>query len=289
LVSFNLARGLPPIECDPSQVRQIVLNLLTNASEALGERAGRIDVETRRAEPSADGAERIMLEVRDEGCGMDEATRMRMFDPFFTTKFAGRGLGLAAALGVARRHQASIEVESEVGRGTTVRVFFQASARERSAPFAASPGDGWQGSGTILVVEDEPALRRMTARILAGAGFSVLSAAEGPEALALFRAHRQDIRAVLLDLTMPGVSGSEVLSALRALDPNVRVVICSGYSEVEVCSRLDAAPDAVLLKPFRPRELLARLREVLARPRDAAPRRSAKLRGSGESTAPGAI
>ncbi|HXV37727.1 MAG TPA: MASE1 domain-containing protein, partial [Myxococcota bacterium] len=221
LVSFNLARDLPPIECDPSQVRQIVMNLLTNASEALGERAGRIDVETRLAEPAADGAERVMLEVRDDGCGMDDATRMRMFDPFFTTKFAGRGLGLAAALGIARRHQASIEVESAVGRGTTVRVCFPASPRERSAPFAASPGDGWRGTGTVLVVEDEPALRRMTAGILAGAGFGVLTAADGREALALLRAHRHEIRAVLLDLTMPGISGSEVLSALRALDPDV--------------------------------------------------------------------
>ncbi|HXV36228.1 MAG TPA: response regulator, partial [Myxococcota bacterium] len=164
-----------------------------------------------------------------------------------------------------------------------------ASPRERSAPFAASPGDGWRGSGALLVVEDEPALRRMTAGMLVGAGFRVLTAADGREALALFRAHRHEVRAVLLDLTMPGVSGSEVLSALRALDPDVRVVICSGYSEVEVCSRLDAIPDAVLLKPFRPRELLARLREVLERPRGATPRRPERRRGSGGSTDPGAF
>jgi PAS domain S-box-containing protein len=275
VVNFHLAQDLPPIECDPSQIRQIAMNLLTNASEALGEEEGRIDVETRRGEPAADGTERVVLEVRDEGCGMDEDTRLRMFDPFFTTKFAGRGLGLAAALGIARRHQASIEVESAIGEGTTVRVSFLASSRGVGGGVKASPRDSWRPGGTILVVDDEPAVRNMAKRVLRRAGFVVLSAADGREALALFRERREEIGAVLLDITMPGIAGSEVLSALRLLRPDVPVVVCSGYSESEISSRLgEAVPDAVLLKPFRRPELLARLREVLERPRDGAKHRS---------------
>ena len=266
VVNFQLALDLPPIECDSSQIRQIAMNLLTNASEALGEGEGRIDVETRR-EPTTDGTDLVVLEVRDTGCGMDEDTRMRIFDPFFTTKFAGRGLGLAAALGIARRHQASIEVESAMGQGTAVRVCFPASSRGVSGSVRASSRDSWRPGGTILVVDDEPALRSMAKRVLGRAGFVVLSAADGREALALFRERRREIRAVLLDLTMPGIPGSEVLSALRVLEAEVPVVVCSGYSEREIASRLgEVVPDAVLLKPFRPPELLARLREVLERP-----------------------
>jgi CheY-like chemotaxis protein len=269
VVNFHLARDLSPIECDPSQIRQVVMNLLTNASEALGEEEGQINVETRRGEPTADGTDRVVLEVRDTGCGMDEGTRLRMFDPFFTTKFTGRGLGLAAALGIARRHQASIEVESAIGQGTVVRVCFSASSRGVSGAVRASSPDSWRPGGTILVVDDEPALRSMAQRVLRREGFVVLSAADGREALALLHEHRQEIRAVLLDLTMRGMSGSEVLSALRMLHGDLPVVVCSGYSEEEIASRLGGVvPDAVLLKPFRPPELLARLRELLERPRD---------------------
>ncbi len=270
VVSFHLGRELSPIECDPSQIRQVVLNLLTNASEALGANEGRIDVATRQGEPTADGRDRVVLEVRDTGCGMDESTRLRMFDPFFTTKFTGRGLGLAAVLGIVRRHQASIEVESRSGEGTAVRLCFPSSCRGVSAAVMASSRDGWQPDGAILVVEDEPALRSMAIRTLRRAGFSVLSAAEGREALALFHEHRQEIRAVLLDLTMPGMSGSEMLSALRLLKADLPVVVCSGHGEHEIVSRLEGlVPDALLLKPFRPADLLSRLRQVLERPRDS--------------------
>jgi PAS domain S-box-containing protein len=261
---FRLAPGLPGVAGDPSQIRQLAMNLLTNASEALGAEEGSIVVETRLGEPDAD---EVVLEVRDSGCGMDEATRARMFDPFFTTKFPGRGLGLAAAVGIARLHRASIEVESEVGQGTLVRVRFPAAVpgEARAAP---EPPEEWRPGGTIVVVDDEPALRSVARRVLVRAGFDVLSAAGGREALEVFRESAEAIRAVLLDLTMPGLSGAEVLSAMRALRPDVAVVAMSGYSEAEMAARFGAeAPDALLAKPFQARDLLSRLREVIEKPR----------------------
>ncbi len=266
-LDFKLAAGLPPIECDPSQIRQIAMNLLTNASEALGEGEGWIHVETRRGEPGADGVDEVVLEVRDTGCGMDEATQLRMFDPFFTTRFAGRGLGLAAALGIVRRHHGSIEVESRVGQGTCVRVRLPAAARGPAEAVAEAPGRAWRPGGTILVVDDEPALRSMAKRVLTGAGFDVLSAADGREALALFRERPREIRAVLLDPTMPGLSGVEVMSA-RAIRADLPVVVCSGYGEAEIASRFGTErPGALLSKPFQPMELLSRVREAIEEPR----------------------
>jgi PAS domain S-box-containing protein len=262
---FELARDLPPVECDPSQVRQVVMNLLTNASEALRGEEGRIDVATRRVPADSSAAEQVELEVRDTGCGMDGETRVRMFDPFFTTKFTGRGLGLAAALGIVRRHQASIDVESEVGRGTVVRVRFAASAHPVSEAMTPSR-DAWKPTGTVLVVEDEDELRTAVGRALGGAGFSVLSAVSGREALETFRERSAEIRVVLLDLTMPDLSGAEVLPALRAIRADVPIVVWSGYAEAEIARRLRGArPDGVLLKPSSLAELLGGLRKALER------------------------
>jgi PAS domain S-box-containing protein len=260
---FDLEQDLPAIECDPSQLRQVVMNLLTNASEALRDAEGRIDVATRRVPAGPDAGEQLELEVRDTGCGMDPETRARMFDPFFTTKFTGRGLGLAAALGIVRRHQASIDVESEVGRGTVVRVRFAASSRPRSEA-APPPREAWTPEGTILVVEDEDELRTAVGRALGGAGFSVLSARDGREALETFRERSAEIRVVLLDLTMPDLSGAEVLPALRAIRADVPIVVWSGYAEAEIGRRLRGArPDGVLLKPSSLEELLAGLRAAV--------------------------
>jgi len=267
-VSFRLARDLPPIECDPSQIRQIVMNLLANASEALGTEEGWIDVETRRGEPDADGRESVLLEVRDTGCGMDGETRARMFDPFFTTKAAGRGLGLAAALGVVTRHRGRLDVESAVGKGTVVRLQLPASPRQAPRAAAAAPSDPWRPGGTILVAEDDLALRLAVERMLSAVGFAVLGASDGREALEVFTAHADEIDAVLLDLTMPVLSGAEVLPALRALRSGVPVVVWTGYSEAELASRLGREkPDVVLSKPLQPSDLLEGLRQALERPK----------------------
>jgi PAS domain S-box-containing protein len=263
--SFDLEPGLPLVEADPAEIRQVVMNLVANASEALGEDGGYVHVATRRGEPGPDGAACVELEVRDTGCGMDEETRARMFDPFFTTKFAGRGLGLAATLGIARRHRASLEVETAVGRGTAVVLRFAASPRRASeAPVETRPA--WTPGGAVLVVDDEAELRAAVARALGGAGFTVLSASDGVEALDVFRRHAGQLRAVLLDLTMPDLSGAEVLSALRALHPDVPVVVWSGHTEAEIAARLRGEkPDAVLLKPSTLSELLAGLQSAIER------------------------
>jgi PAS domain S-box-containing protein len=262
-LGLELARDLPAIECDPAQIRQLVGNLLGNAGEALGAAPGRIHVETRRGEPSGD---EVVLEVRDTGCGMDEATRTRMFDPFFSTKFAGRGLGLSAVQGIVRHHRGSIEVESQPEQGTLVRVRLPvAPGRAAPAP-GPSPAEGARAGDTVLVVDDEPAVRNLARRVLTRAGFTVLCASSGEEALERFRERSGEVRAVVLDLTMPGLSGAEVLAALRGLRPDLPVVVCSGWSEAESAARLrDQRPDAIVAKPYDARALVARLHEVIAK------------------------
>jgi len=187
-----------------------------------------------------------------------------MFDRFFSTKAPGRGLGLAAALGVVRGHRGQLEVQSAPGEGTAVRLYLPASPRTAGqAPAPAPPEDGRPG-GTILVVEDDSTLRAAVERALAANGFGVLTACDGSEAVELFRVHASQIEAVLLDLTLPGLSGAEVLPALRALRRDVPVVVWSGYSDAEIAAHFaGAAPDAVLAKPLQPKDPFAALRSAI--------------------------
>lgn len=267
-LEFDLADGLPAIEADAAQVRQVVLNLVSNASEALGEESGSIRISTgattcdpdpRGGWPSEElsGAPGVFLEVADTGCGMDEETQARMFDPFFSTKFTGRGLGLAGVLGIVRGHGGEVRVRSEPGRGTRIRVLFP--ALERTGEPSRAEGEKatrWRGSGTVLLVDDEELVRRVAARMLEHLGFGVLTAADGREAIRLFRQRRGEILFVLLDLTMPEMSGEEVLRELRRIDPQVRVVIASGYPEEEVARRFAGGElPPIVHKPYRMREL----------------------------------
>jgi PAS domain S-box-containing protein len=276
LLRCQLAEGLPAIVADPAQIRQIVMNLVINAAEAIGDTEGVIGISTgivqsteerlrdsHLVEPLAPG-QYVFLEVTDTGCGMDATTLDKIFDPFFTTKFTGRGLGLAAVLGIVRHHRGTLNVESEPGRGTTFRVLFPASAKTAAAAESGGNPSLWRGKGTILLVDDEEPVRNVTARMLERSGFKVLRAADGREAIELFRAHASEVVCVLLDLAMPRMDGEETFRELFRIQPAVRVVLASGYSDQEIAQRFQNAGLAGFIeKPYRVETLIAKLREVL--------------------------
>jgi two-component system cell cycle sensor histidine kinase/response regulator CckA len=278
-VVLHLERNLPRIEADVGQVRQIVINLATNASEALGDQQGQIAVATGMhwaaagelpslvaGRPMPPGLY-VYLEVSDTGCGMDAATLQRIFDPFFTTKFPGRGLGLAAVQGIVRSHQGSIVVTSAPGKGTTMRVLFPARSGSEPAAAEAPLDDGdplhWRSTGMVLVVEDEEPVRKLARAILEAAGLTVLTAESGVQGVALFREHATDLRAVLLDLTMPGMDGAEVLRAIVEFRPDAPVVLCSGYNEQEIAAEVTGyQPAGFLRKPYLAAELIRQIRAI---------------------------
>jgi CheY-like chemotaxis protein/two-component sensor histidine kinase len=276
-VVYGLASNLPLIEADDAQLGQVVMNLLTNAAEAVGQGEGRIAISTGTTQIDASnklasvlGEELpegtyVHLEVSDTGCGMDSDTRSRIFDPFFTTKFTGRGLGLAAVLGIVRGHGGAIEIESEPGGGTRFRVFFPcASAQSEEVAAEAGAAEQWRGSGTVLVVDDDEGVRELAEETLNRIGFSVLVASNGREGIELFSKHQDEIRAVFLDRTMPGISGKETFEELRRIRSDVRVVLVTGYSEEQTALHF-AVKDLVgfLQKPFPPEKLIKKLREAL--------------------------
>jgi len=275
ILNLNLERGLPPIEADPSQIRQIVMNLIINASEAIGDRSGVITVSvgatrcdeeylsrTELQETLAPGLY-LHLEVADTGCGIGEEARSRIFEPFFSTKFTGRGLGLAAVLGIVRAHKGALKVYSEPGKGTTFKILFPAKEGtvEGARTMEPTPLADWRGKGTILLVDDEESLVALGARMLEHLGFTVLMASDGLQAVELYRERGKEIDLVLMDLTMPHMDGAEAFGELRRLNPGVRVVLASGYSHEDVASRFAGKGlDGVLQKPYT----LLKLRESLA-------------------------
>ncbi len=270
---YSFAPDLPPVEADATQLRQIVMNLITNASEALGDASGVISVTTGvmdcdRAylsesylDDSLPDGRYVYLEVADTGAGMDAATRQKIFDPFFTTKFTGRGLGLAAVLGIVRGHRGAIKVYSEPGRGTTFKVLLPAAAwtaedRCRTVAASAPPSPG----GIILLVDDDPSIRQVGAQMLQRLGFTVLIASHGREGVEVFRARQGDISCVILDLTMPEMGGEEAFRELRRIQRDVRVILSSGYNEQEVIQQFAGKGLAGFVqKPYT----LANLRQVL--------------------------
>jgi CheY-like chemotaxis protein len=205
----------------------------------------------------------VHLEVTDTGGGMDAQTRSRIFEPFFSTKFTGRGLGLAAVLGIVRSHKGALKVYSEPGKGTTFKILFpaQEDAGEGARISASSPLADWRGKGTILLVDDEESLIALGARMLEHLGFTVLTAGDGLQAVDLYRGRGKEIDLVLMDLTMPHMDGAEAFGELRRLNPDIRIVLASGYSHEDVASRFAGKGlSGVLQKPYT----LAKLREALA-------------------------
>ena len=253
------------------------MNLITNASEALGEDAGVIVVrtgvldcdesylkQTYLAEDLSPGSY-IFLEVKDTGGGMDPETRERIFDPFFSTKFVGRGLGLAATLGIVRGHRGALEVDSTPRVGTTFRVLFPAS--DRPLPALATPAPAplpRAGDATILVVDDEALVLNVARQVLERAGYRVLTAADGREGLEMFERHAQDISLVLLDLTMPKMNGDEAVREMRLIKRDVRVLLTSGYNEREATGEIEAPHLAgYIQKPYVAAALLSKVREAM--------------------------
>jgi PAS domain S-box-containing protein len=278
MLHCKFADNPPAIDGDPSQVRQVVMNLVINASEAIGDKEGIITISTGTVvcdqnylrenhfvEPPPPG-DYVFLEVLDTGCGMDAETQAKIFDPFFTTKFTGRGLGLAAVLGIMRQHKGAIKVASESDKGTTFMVMFPVSTKATSQSQPDVAPQSWHGSGTIMVVDDEAAVRNVTRIILERSGFSVLTAADGREAIKLFQKHGGKIVCVLLDLTMPHMDGEETYRELRRIRSNVPVILASGYSEQEIAKHFTGQdPPGFIEKPFAPAALMAKLRDTLSK------------------------
>jgi two-component system cell cycle sensor histidine kinase/response regulator CckA len=277
ILALDLPAGLPSLFADATQMRQIVLNLVLNSVEAVTAPSGVIRVSTGAgvfdfAAPAASLAigepkagAHVWLEVCDDGTGMDATTAAQIFDPFFTTKFVGRGLGMAAVAGIVRSHGGAVEVDSKLGLGTRIRVLLPAGVEVQAPPPPPSVAQSRTG-GVVLVVDDEKNVRSSIELLLHGLGFEVLTACDGAEAVAVFTVESARIDAVLLDLTMPRMSGLEVLKVFRGIAPAVPVILTSGYgaARFEAEPSGGAAPDAVLAKPYSVDHLLATLARVRA-------------------------
>ena len=248
LIRYDLAPVLPEIMADPTQMQQVVMNLVTNASEAIPEgvngaitlRTGELMVEktyiTVTSLPVGLNPGRyVTLEVSDTGCGMTPEVIARIFDPFFTTKFTGRGLGLSALLGIVRSHGGGLKVYSEPGKGTSMKVFLPAADPVGLEGLPAIPAP-WRGTGTLLVVDDETDARAVARAMGTHLGFQVVEASDGEEAVAVFQRRKGEFTLVLMDLTMPRMDGREAFLRMREIDPSVPVVLTSGFSENDAVS-----------------------------------------------------
>jgi PAS domain S-box-containing protein len=271
---YELCPELPAVEVDPVQLQQVAMNLIMNASEALHDGVGEVVIRTTGVDLTDDdevGKELELpagryaaVEVSDTGVGMDAAARARIFDPFYTTKSAGRGLGLAAALGIVRSHRGGIEVESTPGVGTRIRVLLPAATDATPKAVEAHEKVAGTQATTVLVAEDEPPLARVLLVALETAGHRVISAADGREALELFRAHADDISVALLDVTMPGMDGFALLAELRKIAPDLPVVLSSGHSTHGRDPRITEQRNVLFLaKPYQLNELAAAVQSAL--------------------------
>ncbi len=248
-LTLNLGKNLPLIDADPGQMQQVVMNLILNAAEAFEERPGTILVNTKPVtilaqnnpfwhltnQEVVDG-DYVLISVQDDGVGMDAETLDRIFDPFYTTKFTGRGLGLAAVLGIVRGHQGGLHVESQPNVGTTFEIVFPVSSTQIAAPSEESV-DYSAASGVVLVIDDEAPVLEAVQDILELQGIETLTAANGRLGVQTYQAHQDRIDLVLLDWSMPEMNGAETLEALVAINPDVRVILTSGYSETEIADK----------------------------------------------------
>lgn len=276
-LQLRLAPDLPAIEADTAQIQQLIMNLVINGAEAIGENTGTVSITTGYqfftsedfrshflGDTLAPGLY-VKLEVTDTGTGMDRATMARIFDPFFTTKFAGRGLGLAATLGVIRSHKGTVKVYSEVGKGSTFLVLLPAvRAGASEAEIVTAPSETVQGAGTVLVADDEEVIRCTARAMLERHGYKVLLAEHGEQAVALFRASSELVSLVILDLTMPVMGGEEAFEQIRTLRPDVPVLLSSGYSELEATRRFAGKDVAGFVqKPYTSARLLDKVRTAM--------------------------
>jgi two-component system cell cycle sensor histidine kinase/response regulator CckA len=273
-VELRLELGpAPAVLADAAHIQQVIMNLVLNAAEAIGEAPGHVVITT--SERHIDGAEamalsadapltpgrHVLLEVRDSGSGMDAATLKRIFDPFFTTKFTGRGLGLAAVLGIVRAHSGAILVDSTLGKGSTFQVFLPSC--EDNVELPRPPAMSYAGAAVVLVIDDDANVRAALLKMLASCGLQVIEAADGPSGARTASARASEITLVLLDMTMPGMDGEETLRAIRE-HSSVPVVLISGYGEAEATRRFAGLGLAGFLqKPFSSEQLSEKLHQVL--------------------------
>ena len=263
------------IQADVGQIQQVVMNLVINAAEAIGERSGSITLTTRRQlvhavyvptlspGESLEQGQHVVIEVKDDGCGMDAETLAKVFDPFFSTKGTGRGLGLAAVQGIVRSHHGVLRIQSARGAGTTFRVLLPASTARVEERAPEGPPSRKQTGGTVLVVDDEALLRRAACQIIEHFGYTALEASDGLMAVEVFREHADEVSIVLLDMTMPGLSGAETFQEIRRIRRDVPVVLSSGFDEVEATRRFSGEKLAAFLqKPYTAEQLARCLERV---------------------------
>jgi CheY-like chemotaxis protein len=269
---------LPAVEADVAQLQQIVMNLVINGAEAIGEHDGTVQVATGKqwldgtrkrgllATDSVAPGEYVYVEVRDTGHGMNAATVNKIFDPFYTTKFQGRGLGLAAVLGIVRAHRGAIEVESSEGDGSTFRVFFPAMGGSVLTDPKRIEDEGYRGAGLVLLIDDDDSVRHILRRMLTNMGFQVIDAADGDAGARLFNQRASEVVLVIVDMTMPKLNGEETLRAIRQTRPDVPVILISGYNELEATRHFSSKGLAGFLeKPFTATLLSQKVRAALAR------------------------
>ncbi|GJL55650.1 MAG: hypothetical protein NPIRA02_27820 [Nitrospirales bacterium] len=276
-LEYNLLADIPLIEADPSQLRQLIISVLTNASEALGDHNGVITISTGTADtktsqskgwyvtgalPASQG---IYIDVRDTGSGMDSETIPKIFDPFFSTKFTGRGLGLAALLGIVRALNGAVAVTSRTGEGTHFRLLFPSiDSTQSSQTKGNTPDLCWKGKGTALVVDDEEDVRIASQLILEEMGVTVLTAGDGEAGLEVYSRYRHEITLVLLDLTMPRMNGAQLFKEIRALSHDVPCILSSGYNEEEAAQRFQGTGRYDFLqKPYQIDDLIAKVRKII--------------------------
>jgi PAS domain S-box-containing protein len=248
VLRLNLYKQLPAVEADATQIRQIVMNLVINASEAIGDKSGVIAITTGCMDCDKSYIKNvwldenineglyIYLEIADTGCGMNKDTLAKIFDPFFTTKFTGRGLGMAAVLGIVRGHKGAIKVYSEVNKGTTFKILLPASDKRVECFNANYQNDVWKGTGKVLLVDDEETVRGIGSEMLKELGFSPITANDGREAVNIYKV-TPDIDFVILDLTMPHMDGEQCFRELHQIKPDVKIIMSSGFNEQEVSQK----------------------------------------------------
>jgi PAS domain S-box-containing protein len=273
---YDLSPDLPSVEADATQIRQIVMNLVINASDAIGNNTGVIAISTGSMECTRDYLQStwldenleegyyVFIEVADTGSGMSEETLNRIFEPFYSTKFTGRGLGMAAVLGIVRGHKGAIKIYTELGKGSTLKVLIPASTVPATKVKVINESTPLKEQGLALLIDDEETVLNIGKEMLAEFGFDVVTAKDGAEGLKIFEQQHSQIRFVLMDLTMPNMDGEEAFREFRKIDPKVKVIICSGYNEQEVSQKFVGKGLAGFLKkPYMLNELQIAIQRLL--------------------------
>jgi len=276
-LKIKLDQDLPGIEGDLAQIQQLVLNFIVNSAEAIGTDSGEIKVSSgvrnmkrKQLDTLYNGSELsagqyVVIEVRDNGCGMSKEMQEKIFDPFFTTKKTGSGLGLSAVLGIVRGHHGALQLFSSPGKGTAFRVYLPSTEQAfKEIAVTTVEVESWQGDGRVLVVDDDLRVRNVARAYVEKLNFDVVTAEDGKEGIAVFKKHHHNLAAVLLDMTMPVMGGVDAMQGMRAIDSSIPIVIVSGYSEIEAGALITGdRPDAFLQKPFKAKDLKTTLYEVI--------------------------